>query len=214
MVLTPKLYDYYRSVCGQESQPLKKVREETKRLSSSQMLSLPEVTHFLQFLIQVTGSKKILEIGTFTGYTTLALAAVLPNQGHIITCEKDSRVLEMAKRFWEESGYDKRITARQGPALETLEELLKTEGSVFDFIFMDADKRNYPAYYELSLKLLRPGGLLAIDNVLGYSGVYVAEVQNPLTAALHALNLHIAQDERVHFSVLPIGDGVTLVHKK
>jgi predicted O-methyltransferase YrrM len=213
--LSPRLYEYFQRLSLREPEVLQKLREQTHKMSMAQMQISPEQGQFMGLLIELIGAKKTLEIGTFTGYSTLVVALALPEDGKIVACDINGEWTKIAKRFWDLAGVGHKIDLRLAPALETLQALLDEGGAgTFDFAFIDADKVNYPHYYELSLKLLRPGGLMAIDNVLWSGDVADPEVQDVNTVVLRALNEKVLQDMRVTMSMVPIGDGVTLVRKR
>lgn len=213
--LTPALYAYFQSVSLREPAVLKKLREETRQLKSYAMQISPEQGQFMAWLMEVLEAKKTLDIGTFTGYSALVVALALPEYGRVVTCDMDEKSTVMAKRFWDMSTAAHKIDLRLAPALETLQKLLESgEEDTFDFVFIDADKTNYKAYYEQSLVLLRKGGVIAIDNVLWEGKVADKDVNDKSTVAIRELNDFICRDERVTLSMLPIGDGLTLARKR
>jgi caffeoyl-CoA O-methyltransferase len=189
---------------------------ETERSAGDriEMLSSPEQGAMMTLLVRAIGARRALELGTFTGYASMAIARGLPAEGLLVTCDISEQWTAIARRFWEEAGIAERIDLRLGPALETLAGLPETEP--FDFAFIDADKGNYPRYYEECMRLLRPGGLIAIDNVF-YGGAVVADRgrsdRGRFTAVVRELNDRIAADERVLSTMLGIADGVTLALK-
>ncbi len=213
--LTPQLYEYLQKNSLREPEVLKKLREQTHKMSMAQMQISPEQGQFMRLLIELLGAKKTLEIGVFTGYSTLSVALALPKDGKIIACDINIEWTKIARRFWEQAGVADKIDLRLAPALETLQTLLDNgEANTFDFAFIDADKANYPAYYEKSLSLLRPGGLIAIDNVLWSGQVADLSFQDRDTQVLRELNAKLLKDERITLSMLPIGDGLTLVRRR
>jgi caffeoyl-CoA O-methyltransferase len=170
---------------------------------------------FMALLTKLTGARRCLEIGVFTGYSSISVALALPPDGKILACDVSEEWTAIARRYWKKAGVDSKIELRLGPAVETLEALLaKGESGKFDFAFIDADKGNYLAYYERVLKLLRPGGLIAIDNTLWSGEVANPDNQKPDTVALRALNDALHHDERIDVALLGIGDGVTLARKR
>ena len=180
-----------------------------------QMISGQLVGKFLQSIIRMTGAKNIVEVGTFTGYSALCVAASMPADGYLVACDISERWTSMAQRYWEDAEIDKKIDLRIGPAMETLDHLLSDgEAESYDFALIDADKGNYEVYYERILQLVRSGGLIAVDNVL-WSGK-VADLSNhdSTTLAIRSLNEKVLRDERVSLTMLPIGDGMTLVRKR
>lgn len=213
--LTPKVYEYLHKFSLREPEVLAKLRAQTKPMSMSQMQISPEQGQFMGLLIELMGAKKTLDIGTFTGYSALAVALALPADGKVIACDINGEWTKIAKKYWEMAGMQNKIDLRLAPALETLQSLIDNgEANTFDFSFIDADKANYDNYYELSLKLVRQGGLIAIDNVLWSGDVADPSVSDGNTTKIRALNAKIAADERVTLSMLPIGDGLTLARKR
>jgi predicted O-methyltransferase YrrM len=175
----------------------------------------PEQGQFMALLVQMMGAKKVLELGVFTGYSSLAIALSLPIDGKITACDISEEFTAVARRYWQAAGVADKIDLRIAPALETLERLLaEGQAETFDFAFIDADKQNYDRYYEQVLQLVRPGGLIAIDNVLWSGLVADPTVQDEETIALRAFNQKLSGDERVKLSLVPIGDGVTLALKQ
>ena len=213
--LSDRLYHYLQKMSLRETPVLQHLRFETAKLSAARMQIAPEQGQFMAFLLQIINAKKILEIGTYTGYSSLVMAQALPQSGKLITCDVDPESTAMAQQYWQQGGVAHKIQLRLGPALETLQDLLKDDqGESFDFIFLDADKNNYTNYYELSLQLIRQGGIIAIDNVLWSGAVVDANDQSPQTQAIRELNALLHQDERINLSMIPIGDGLTLATKR
>ncbi len=212
--LSDRLYDYYRSVSSREPDVLRQLREETARHPMAAMQVSPEQGQFMALLIQLTGAKKILEIGVFTGYSSLWTALALPSDGKLVACDVSEEWTAIARRYWQQAGVANKVDLRLAPALETLEQLLAAgQAEAFDFIFIDADKESYLNYYEQSLQLVRPGGLIAIDNVLWSGRVANGQLQDKSTMAIRALNEKLHHDQRVALSLIPIGDGLTLALK-
>jgi len=213
--LTDELYQYLLKVSLHESELMAELRKETAKLSMSEMQVAPEQGQFMALLAKLLGAKKVIEVGTFTGYSTLAIAQALPADGKVIACDVSEEWTSMARRYWEQAGIVDKIDLRLAPALDTLDGLLQ-EGRAgdFDMVFIDADKVNYLNYYERCLELLRPGGLIMVDNVLWGGSVVDASNQKPETVAIRELNEHIYRDSRVDISLVPIGDGVTLARKR
>ncbi len=214
-VLTAELHRYLQEVSLREPALLARLREETARRGDAGMQISPEQGQFMGLLIELTGAKRVLEIGTFTGYSALAMALALPPDGRIIACDVEPETTAVARRYWAEAGVTEKIDLRLAPALETLDRLL-AEGAAgsFDFAFIDADKENYEVYYERCLTLLRQGGLLAVDNVLWNGRVADPAARDPDTEAIRALNLRLREDPRISLSLVPISDGLSLARKR
>lgn len=210
-----KLHDYILGVSLREPPLLRRLRRETARLPLAGMQIAADQGQLMALLARLVGARRCLEIGTFTGYSALAIALALPEDGRIIACDVNPETTAIARRYWQEAGVAGRIELRLAPALETLDALLGSgaEGS-FDFAFIDADKENYDAYYERSLRLLRPGGLIVIDNVLWGGWVADKRRRDPETAALRALNRKLHRDARIDLALLPLADGITLARKR
>ncbi len=191
------------------------LRDATSKLSNSGMQICPEQGHFMALLVQLMGAKKCLEVGVFTGYSALMVAQALPDDGKLVACDVSEEFTSVGKPFWAEAGVAHKIDLRLAPGTETLDILLaNNEAGTYDFAFVDADKPGYDSYYERILKLLRPGGLLGVDNTLWQGTVADPSVNDDDTKALKALNLKIHADERVDMVLLPIGDGLTLCRKR
>jgi len=213
--LSAPLYDYYQKIGFRESEILRELRLETAKLPMGKMQTAPEQAQFMALLVQLMGAKRILEIGVFTGYSSLAMALVLPDSGQIIACDSSTEYTAIAERYWQKAGVRNKIQLHLAIALETLEKLLQSEPKQeFDLVFIDAAKKEYDQYYEYSLKLVRPGGLILIDNVLWYGKVADNLIQDNATKSLRNLNQKLHQDSRIELSLIPIGDGLTLALKK
>ncbi|HEY9902181.1 MAG TPA: class I SAM-dependent methyltransferase [Candidatus Sericytochromatia bacterium] len=213
--LDEHLYNYFLSVSLREPDILRQLREETARLPNAIMQIAPEQGQFMALLIKLLGATKTLEVGVFTGYSSLCVALALPEKGKLVACDVSEEYTAVARRYWQSAGVADKIDLRIAPALETLDELLAAgQAETFDFAFIDADKRNYQGYYERSLQLIRPGGLIAIDNVLWSGRVADAQDQEKNTQALRALNEKLHGDERITLSMVPIADGLTLALKR
>lgn len=214
--MTDALYAYYRATAVREPAILSRLREETAVLGGvSRMQISPEQGQFMQLLVTLTGARELIEIGTFTGYSSLACALVLPAGGNILCCDVNAEWTAIAQRYWAEAGVADRLTLRLSPALETLDALLASgRADSFDMAFVDADKSNYDAYYERTLRLVRPGGLICFDNTLWGGSVADDTDQSPDTRAIRALNAKIADDPRVMSCLVPIGDGLTLARRR
>jgi caffeoyl-CoA O-methyltransferase len=213
--LPEKLHEYLTSVSVREPAVLKKLREETAAHPMGGMQIPPEHGQFLALLIQLMGARRTLEVGVFTGYSSLAVALALPNDGRILACDVSEEYTSIARRYWKDAGVDHMIDLRLRPALETLQELIsQRQHNRFDFAFIDADKANYEGYYEYALELVRPGGLIAIDNVLWDGKVIDPNVNDADTLAIRALNKKLLGDSRINLSMLPVSDGLTLCYKR
>lgn len=213
-MLTDSWYDYLLSISLREPDVLRRLREETAAHPRAQMQIPPDQGQLLQLLIELTGARKTLEIGVFTGYSSLAVALALPADGRIVACDVSEEFTTMARRYWREAGVEHKIELHLAPALETIQTLAPQAGT-FDFAFIDADKSNYNAYYEAALQLVRTGGLIAIDNVFQMGRALEPEAaSDPDVAALRALNAKIHADARVTIATLPLADGLTLARKR
>jgi caffeoyl-CoA O-methyltransferase len=168
----------------------------------------------MALLVRLIGARRTLEIGTFTGYSALAVALALPPDGQVVACDVSKEWTDIGRRYWQEAGVAGKIDLRLAPAVETLDRLIRERAAPFDFAFIDADKENYDNYYERALKLVRPGGIIAIDNVLWNGAVADPKRTDPETRAIDALNRKVHNDTRVDFSLLPIGDGLTVAVRR
>ncbi len=213
--LTPELYDYLLSVSLREPELLRQLREETAQHPRSQMQIAPEQGQFMRLLVELLGVKQALEVGVFTGYSALSVALALPPNGKLVACDVSEEYTAIAQRYWQQAGVADKIDLRIAPALDTLADLLAAgKANTFDFAFIDADKINYEAYYERALELVRPGGLIAVDNVLWSGRVANPQTDAPSTRTIQAFNAKLHQDQRISLSLVPIGDGVTLARKR
>jgi predicted O-methyltransferase YrrM len=212
--VTRRLYDYILEQGFRDDPLLKELRDETAKQPAAQMQIAPEQGQFMALLAQLMGVRKALEIGTFTGYSSLSVARVLPADGKLICCDVSEDFTKVARKFWAKAGVAEKIDLRIAPALETLAALRKAEAGTFDMAFIDADKTNYPNYYEAVLDLLRPGGVMLIDNVLWGGDVADPQANDTETTVLRKLNAMIAADKRVDFVLLPIADGLTIARKR
>lgn len=211
--MTDAVYEYLLSVSLREDALLARLREETGNHPMAVMQISPEQGQFMALLTRLLGAVRCVEVGVFTGYSSLCVARALPANGTIVACDVSEEYTNIARRYWAEAGLEHRIDLRLAPAVGTLDALLDSgETGRFDFGFIDADKENYPAYYERLLRLVRPGGLIAVDNTL-WSGRLADEAReddDADTRALRAFNKALHGDERVDLSLVPIGDGLTL----
>jgi len=213
--LTEELYGYLLDVSLRDRDVLRRLRNETARLEQASMQIGPDQGQFMGLLLELIDARNVLEVGTFTGYSALAMALALPEDGRLVACDVSEEWTSIGRRYWEEAGVAHRIDLRLGPAEDTLETLLEEgRGGTFDFVFLDADKTGYDAYYELALELLRAGGLIAVDNTLWEGKVADPAVTDADTEAIRAFNLKVKDDERVSLSLVPIGDGLTLARKR
>lgn len=213
--LTAELYAYYHSIAVRDRDVLRRLREETAALPNAQMQISPEQGELLAFLVRLIGARRTLEVGVFTGYSSLSVALALPEDGRIVACDVSEEWTAIARRYWTEAKVAHKVDLRLGPAADTLASLLQAgEGGSYDFAFIDADKASYDTYYERSLALVRPGGLIAIDNVFRDGDVADPNEDDEGVRAIRALNQKIHSDERVDHSILPISDGMTLVRKR
>ena len=213
--LSPDVHLYMLEKSLREAPILARLRAVTEGMSGARMQISPEQGQFLQWLVRLIGARHCIELGTYTGYSSLVVALALPGDGRLVACDVSSEWTQVARQFWREAGVESRIDLRLQPALRTLDELLTAGGaSAFDFAFIDADKVNYVAYYEKLLDLLRPGGVICVDNTLWNGDVARPQVNDADTNAIRAFNTHVHHDERVDLSLLPIGDGLTLLRKR
>ena len=213
--MTDSLYDYLVSVAVREPDVLQRLRAETASMPGADMQISPDQGAFMQLLVELIGARRCLEVGVFTGYSSLAVALALPPDGTITACDVSEEWTSVARRYWHEAGVGERVDLRIGPALDTLDALL-AEGRAahYDFAFIDADKANYDGYYERALQLVRPGGLITIDNVLWSGAVADSENRDPDTETIRALNAKLHADPRITLALVPIADGLTLARRR
>ena len=213
--LDDRLQDYLLRASLREPDVMRRLREETASHPQANMQIAPEQGQLMALLVRLIGARRALEVGVFTGYSALAVALALPDGGTLLACDVSEEFTAIARRYWREAGVDGKISLRLGPAIETLDAALaQGRERTFDFAFIDADKPSYAAYVERTLRLLRPGGLLLIDNVLWSGKVADPGVRDPDVDAIRALNESLLRDERVDLSLLPIADGLTLARKR
>jgi caffeoyl-CoA O-methyltransferase len=213
--LDDRLYDYLLSVSLRDTEVERDLRAETDALAQGMMQIAADQAQFMTLLVRLCGARRALEIGTFTGYSSLAIARGLPADGRLIACDISREWTAIAQRYWERAGVAHKIELRLAPALDTLQSLITAgEAGRFDFAFIDADKTGLTRYYEACLTLLRAGGLIAVDNVLWSGAVADPADQSESTRAIRAFNRRLHEDERVDISLLPIGDGLTLARKR
>jgi O-methyltransferase len=213
--LTDRLLRYVHAHGTRETALQKRLRAVTQRMPRASMQIGAEQGALMQLLVRLTGARRCIEIGTFTGYSALAVALALPPSGRIVCCDVSEAWTSVARRFWRRAGVERKIDLRLGPALRALDGLIaRDEAGRYDFAFIDADKENYLAYYERCLKLVRKGGLILADNTLWGGDVADARVNDSDTRALRAFNRKLRRDRRVDIALLPIGDGLTLALKR
>jgi predicted O-methyltransferase YrrM len=208
------VYEYLISNSLREPEILRRLREETAMLPRASMQISPDHGQFMALIIQLMGARRALEVGVFTGYSSLAVALALPSDGQVVACDVSEEYTSVARRHWKEAGVEHKIDLRLAPALETLRGLIARGEHGFDFAFIDADKTNYEGYYECALDLIRPGGLIMVDNVLWSGRVADPKENDTDTVALRAFNTKLHADSRVSLSMLPLSDGVTLALKR
>jgi caffeoyl-CoA O-methyltransferase len=212
--ITDDLAAYIRAVTLREPEPLRRLRESTEDHPQASMQTSPEQGQFLHLMARLVGARKTLEVGVFMGYSSTWVALALPAGGKVVACDVSEEYTSRARTTWREAGVEDKIDLRLAPALSTLKTLLDAgQAGSFDFAFIDADKRNYAGYYDSALALLRPGGLIAADNVLWDGNVVNPADTDPDTEAIRAFNRKLFEDSRVALSLAPIGDGLTLACK-
>lgn len=213
--LNDALYDYLLAHSVQEPEVLVALRQETAQHPMAQMQIAPEQGQLMAFLVQLMGARRALEVGVFTGYSALRVALALPADGQLVACDVSEEYTAIARRYWAQAGVADKIDLRIAPAAETLDRLMaEGQADSFDFAFIDADKSNYPTYYEQALQLVRPGGLIAIDNVLWSGRVADPAVTDNRTETIRQFNQSLYQDDRIVLTLLPIADGLTLALKQ
>lgn len=213
ITITEELYAYIRTVAQREDPVLQLLREETALMPEAEAQITAEQGQFLALLARLVGARKTLEIGVFTGYSSLVIALTLPDRGRIVACDIHEEWTTIARRYWRMAQVEEKITLHLAPAVETLQHLLDAgEAETFDFAFIDADKVNYDHYYEYCLRLVRPGGLLVLDNMLR-EGHVISGTQEEGAVAIRALNQKLRDDTRVAATLLPMADGITLAYK-
>lgn len=212
--LSDALYAYLFDQSVREPDVLRRLREETARDAMARMQIAPEQGQLMQLLVRLMGARRYLEVGVFTGYSSLAVALALPTDGRIVACDVSENWTKVARRYWADAGVTEKIDLRLAPALQTLDGLIAGGASgSFDFAFIDADKTSYRAYYERALTLIRVGGLIAVDNTLWEGRVAEPKVRDDDTQAIRDFNQHLRDDQRVHLCLIPIGDGLSLALK-
>jgi len=215
IAITESIYQYLCDHSLREDPILKDLRDHTYDMEERAMQIAPEQGQFMKMLVKLIGAKNTIEVGVFTGYSSLAIALALPEDGRIVACDVNPQYTSVAEKFWVSAGVRKKIDLRIGPAKDTLSELINNGlTGTFDFAFIDADKVNYNHYYERCLELIRPGGLITVDNVLWGGAVSNDGINDVDTNSIRALNDKLHQDERIELSLVPIGDGLTLAMKR
>ncbi|MFP6645319.1 MAG: class I SAM-dependent methyltransferase [Candidatus Latescibacterota bacterium] len=210
-----ELYDYILANSLRDRPELKALRDETALMPMAGMQISPDQGQFMALLVKATGARKVIEVGTFTGYSALVVAGALPADGKLVACDVSEEYTSVGRPHWNKAGLALKIDLRLGPAVETLDAMIAAgESGQYDMAFIDADKENYGLYYESCLTLLRPGGLILVDNVLWGGRVADPAEQDESTQAIRALTKKMHADERIDFSMLPVGDGLSLAVKR
>lgn len=216
LAVSDALYQYMIDVSLRETDVMKRLRDETYEMSSRGLQSAPEQSQLMAFFLKVLGAKKAIEIGVYTGYSTLAMALALPEDGTVVACDVNDEWTSIGQRYWEEAGVAHKIDLRLGSALNTLAELTAdpAELGTYDFAYIDADKQNNPNYIEQCLRLLRPGGVISIDNIFAEGRIIDDSVQGESIETVRKMNRDLLTDERVDLTLIPIGDGMTYLRKR
>ena len=215
MGISDDLAAYVVKVGTREPDVLARLREETAEIPQHNMQTAPEQGAFLALLVELIGARRCIEVGTFTGYSSTAVALALPEDGQIVCCDVSEEWTSLARKYWAEAGVSGKVDLRIAPATETLDQLVAGgQEATYDFAFVDADKAGYDAYYERLLRLIRPGGLIVFDNMLWGGDVLDTDPSDEDTKALQALNAKLARDERITLCLLPVADGVTLARRR
>ena len=209
--LAPDIYRYLVEHSVREPPVLERLRTVTAGMPGAEMQVSPEQGQFMALLVKLIGAASIIELGTYTGYSSLAMALALPAHGRLIACDVNQEWTDVARRFWREAGVESRIELKLQPALQTLDEQLALGEGRFDLAFVDADKGNYVSYFEKLLRLVRRGGLICADNTLFVAGADIVHSDSGITRALKRFNDHVHRDERVDLAMVPIGEGLTLM---
>ena len=212
--ITESLGQYIAQNWLRENAILKALREETAQMPEARMQIAADQGQLMALLVKMLGAQRIVEVGTFTGYSALVMAQAMPDTGEIVCCDVSEHWTAIARKYWQQAGVEQKITLKIGPALETLQALLSAYAEPFDMAFIDADKENYGQYYELCLRLLKPGGVILLDNVFWGGSVVDDSDQTPDTQAIREINARIHADNRVDIAIVPIGDGLSVVRKK
>jgi len=215
IAMTDDLTAYLAEIGVRDTPEMRDLRAETADMPWGHMQIAPEQGQLMAFLVELTGARRILEIGTFTGYSTLCMAMAMPEAGRIDACDTNAETTRVGRRYWAAAGVSDRIQLHIGNARETMAAFLQDgHAGTYDLIFVDADKEDYAAYYEMGLRLLRPGGVVVFDNMLWHGKVVDPEATDEATEAIRAMNAKLHGDSRIGLTVVPIGDGVTLARKR
>ena len=213
--LSEPLHEYLIAHAVREPEVLRRLREETAQLPEGQMQIAPEQGQLMALLVRLMGVQRALEVGVFTGYSSLSVALALPDDGRLVACDVSEEYTSVAQRYWHEARVSHKIELHLGPAVETLDALLiGGQAGTFDFAFIDADKTEYEAYYERALHLVRHGGLIALDNMFMGGRVADPSVRSPGVDAIRSLNEHLRTDDRIDLALVPVADGLTLARKR
>jgi len=213
--ITPELAAYIRSVSLREPDLLRRLRQETAARPDASMQLAPEQGQFLGMLVHLSAARRALEVGVYTGFSSLHIALAMPSDGRLVACDINPETTAIAQRYWREAGVADRIDLRLSPAVDTLDAMLSNgDAGKYDFAFVDADKENYGRYYERALQLLRPGGVAVFDNVLWHGTVHDPTVETADARAIREFNARLHEDNRIWLSLVPIGDGLTLALKR
>jgi predicted O-methyltransferase YrrM len=213
--LSDELHAYVLDVGVREPDVLRRLREETEALPQHDMQIAPEQGAFMAMLVGLMGARRCIEVGTFTGYSSIAVALALPPDGELVCCDVSTQWTDVARRYWADAGVADKVELRIGPGLGTLDALIAAgDRDSFDFAFVDADKPGYGAYYERLLELVRPGGVIAFDNVLYGGEVIGSDSDDDGLKTIQDLNRTLATDERVDIAMLPVADGLTLARRR
>lgn len=215
ITLTDQLHEYLLSVSLRETDIQKKCRIETSELEAADMQIAPEQGQFMSILIKLIGAANILEIGVFTGYSSLWMVSAMGAEGRLTACDISTEWISQAKKYWKQAGIEKQINLRLAPAIETLDLLIsQNQAEAYDLCFIDADKENNQNYYEKCLTLTRPGGIILFDNVLWDGKPADETIIDPDTSAIRELNTYLHHDKRIDLTLVPIGDGLTIARKR
>ncbi len=215
LTMTDALYDWMLRVSVSEPDVLRRLREETQAMPEGEMQISPEQGQLMRLLVELVGARRTVEVGTFTGYSALCVALALPPEGRLVACDSSEEYTSVARRYWDEAGVAAKIDLRIGPAEDTLRRMVDDgQAGTFDFAFIDADKPAQRAYYELCLELVRPGGLIALDNALWGGSVADPGDERASTRHIREIDEAVARDPRVTSSLVPIGDGLLLARRR